>query len=291
MDLDANYGAAALCLVDLLRLQLPEKQAAARSELERVKGMVKAAGGSPLLQARKAAVEQLVRALAERAFDAADPAALPIRGKGEALSDGRIRVRYPGDDAQGCADFELQKEADDNRQRVKLSYGGPTQLTPGTSGMELIGSGQLNWPIPLRGKQEYEFAFEIRGTVSFNLVVCADPDNGFILIEPDGTAVIADRKSGIFDQIGAPGDIYRDKVHRLRVVHDGEKKVEVFFDGARTAQVPNVGARVRGSFGILVHSSTAVIVKEVVVTGVPDPSDPTQLREHYVLSVLAGLWP
>jgi hypothetical protein len=59
----------------------------------------------------------------------------------------------------------------------------------------------------------------------------------------------------------------------------------------RTALLPNVGARVRGSFGFFVHSSTAVIVREIIISGVPDPLDPTAFRDQYVATVLAGLWP
>jgi hypothetical protein len=158
--------------------------------------------------------------------------------------------------------------------------------------MQLIGSGVLDFPLPLRGRQEIEVAFQIKGAaVAFRVMICADPDYGMILVDPSGTVLILDRKSGIGDEVGEPGQLYLNHTHRLRIVHDGEKHLEVFLDDKRTAELKNVGARVRGTCGFAVHSSNAVMVKEISIAGVPDPLDPTCLREQFVTTVLASLWP
>ncbi len=291
-EIDTQIGAAAEALVDLQRTALGPGVAFG-AELARVEALAGRFREHPLFTARAEAIEMLVRALAERAFSLADPAAIGVHGKVERLPDGRAKVRYPGPAKGSGADFAVQADNEDDKSLAvgKLSYDGPTELADGGDGMRLIGSGVLRWAVPLRGRQEIELAFEATGATLFSLVVCADADNGLILVDPNGTVAILDRKSGIADHVGTPGEIYLQQTHRLRVVHDGEKRLEVFLDGKRTAELANVGARVRGDLGLFIHSSNALKVHELVIIGVLDPTDPLPLRDRFVQAAVDRIWP
>jgi hypothetical protein len=290
-DLDADYGLAALGLLELQQLELGDDPAAARAALVEFEQIVHRHGKHPLLQTRKTAVEQLARALAERAFTLSDAGAMGIRAQIEQLDDQRVRLRYAQPETAANLDF-APVPAEDLQlfQVTRIAYDGPTAITAAGKHWHLIGAGFLRWAVPLAGAQEIEIDFEVvGGQGDFALFLCRE-EGRWIWVSPDGQLQILDESTGMRDQVGKPTPLFLDKVHRLRVVHDGKKQVQTWLDGNLVATLPGVGNCLRGDLLLLVRSSEAIRLHGLVITGRLDPTDPLPLRERSVQEVLQRLW-
>ncbi|HLQ37443.1 MAG TPA: hypothetical protein VK348_06565, partial [Planctomycetota bacterium] len=292
-DLSGDHGLAAAALLELQRLRPPPEPAAARSVLERLQQLLRQQGSHALLQSRKDAIDRLARALAERAFTADSAEALGLEGVVERLADGRVTVSYPRPADVLGADFTLQQgdQVATGLAMPRLVYDGPPQLQTVDGKCQMIGAGLFRWAAPLGGEAEFEIGFELVGRGSnFGLVVNAD-DTGLVFVQPDGSVAIIDRSSGIDENVGTPAQLFIGKAHRLRIHCDGQKRLQVWLDGARTADLPNIGRRTRGDFGLLVHASEPVKVQSLKLTARIAPVDPLPLREKFVQGVLGKLWP
>ncbi|MBK8100302.1 MAG: hypothetical protein IPK26_24640 [Planctomycetes bacterium] len=291
--LDAEHGAAAAALWALQRLAEPTSVADAQKAMEAAIAAVLPVRHLPLLQARREAVLQVIRALAERAFAVDDAATVGIRGAVQKLGDGRLEVRYPGGTATN-ADFtavDTGKGAELDDGLPQISYDGPTQLAVRGKGLELIGSGVLRWAVGLRGRQEIELTYEFAGFGVFGIVVCLDEETGsHLTVQADGTVTIVDTKTRMVDQLGSGIELFEKQRYRLRIVHDGEKRLETWVDGKRIAEVPNVGSCVRGDLCLFVRSSNAIKVGELKIVAQMDPADPLPLREAFVTAAQTRLW-
>jgi hypothetical protein len=288
-DLDAQYGAEAVLLEALLRESLPDDRDAAVQALARLRAATAAAG--PLLGKRKAAVEQFARALAERAFALDDAAAMGIHGSVQKTADGRLRIEYRDPAAAPGLDFAAMPPAEMKiEEQTRIAYDGPTAVRADGKRWSAIGCGLLRWAAPLTGPVELELEYLLPGEGSeLELFFCRAPGRHLEVIV-DGRIGIEDQVSRISDVVGKMEPIYLDKLHKLRVVHDGSKKVTVQLDGKTTAELPNVGNCVGGELLLYVRSSQPVPIHSLVVTGRLDPSDPPAVRERFVQGVLQQLW-
>lgn len=294
-DCNAAYGAAGAAVLELARLPQVEEREQAAASLARLRELVQAFGKSPVFERRKQAIEKLARAYAERAFRPDDLAALGVRGavtKGDGES---VRVQYAAPNLAPNADFTPLSAKELEAVPVpdtKLTHVGPSGLLPAPEGYQLVGSAWLRWPVGLSGKQLVELDFVIRADFvpEFGVVMCATGER-MLVVYPTGSAQVLDPENQMVDAVGGGAQLMSDKQHQLRIEHDGKKSVRVSIDGKQTAALADVGRLTSGELMVYVHASTPVLIKRLVIAGVPTPADPQQLRDRYVADVLRGLWP
>lgn len=291
-DLDDNYGAGAVALAELQQLSAPQDQASAREALQRLQDVLREHGREALLQGRKEVIDPLARALAERSFGTDDAEAMGVRGAVEKLADGRIRCVYQDPQQVGNADFTLVPPKElDVTQESRIAYDGPTQLWRKSKVWRLIGAGLLRWAVPLSGPQEVEIDYEYTSAQGeFGVVLCHSPGR-YLFVDPFGIASIIDEQQRIRDSVGSPPELLREQVHKLRIVHDGKKKLRTWVDGKEVATLPSVGDCLEGELLLLVRSSEAFQLSRISVTGKLAPGDPLKLRDKFVRGVLRQLWP
>jgi len=294
-DCDANFGAPAAALLDVMRLPPTEDAEQARGSLQRLRQLVAAHRHAPLFLRRKAALDKLVRAHAERAFRLDDIEGLGVHGVVTKPGSGAIQVEYGGTTLPASADFTALTAAEREavpQDGTKITWAGASGLSVVAGGYHLVGSTWLRWPVGLSGQQVVELEFIVRGDFvpDFGIAIGAR-DGRMMLVRPTGSVQVFDPDNQVFDAIGGGAQLVRDQAHRLRIEHDGKKTLRVAIDGKATATVADVGKITGGDVLLAVHSSSPVFVTRLVICGVPDPGDPGQLRERFVRSVLESLWP
>lgn len=294
-DFDPARGTAAAALVEILRLPREDDADAAAKALQRLRALVRQHGSTPLLQRRKAAIEALARAFAERAFRPEEPSSLGVHGKITSGDGGALTVAYADPAQAPAADFgpltpeQLQGVP---QEATRIAFGGQSGLSPAPAGYQLVGSTWVKWAVPLRGPQtvELQFVIEADFVPDFGLALCMEPGR-MMLVYPTGGVQVLDVERQVVDAIGGGAMLEVGKTHTLRVEHDGKQALRVRLDGKETANVTDVGRLTAGNLCLFVHSSTPVRIPSLTITGVPDPSDPQQYRDRWVAAVLGGLWP
>lgn len=288
-DLDAEYGVAAFALDRLQSEALPEDHQGARTAL--VELVKVTSTNNELFVRRKAAVEQLARALAERAFALDDAEALGIHATLQPQADGRVRIEYKDPRAAPSADFSHAPDEDLRfAKRPGIAYDGPTCVQPLDDHWGAIGSGFLRWAMPLVGPHEIEFEYQISGeNSSISVIFCRAPGR-HIQATADGRLLIDDQTRGIKDSAGSTTGVTIGEPHRLRIVHDGAKQASVHLDGSSRAQLQSVGNCIDGEFLLAVRSSTPIHIRKLTITGKLDPANPAAIRERYVQQALSRLW-
>lgn len=288
VDLGPDQGSESLLLEELQQVSLPENRADAEALLAKL--LVGTQRGGPLLQQRRAACEQLARALAERTFALDDAASLGVRGTITKLPDGRVQVAYDRVDAAPNCDFTVVPDAPYHfPEDGRLSYEGPTCIEPHGVAFGAIGNGFLRWAMPLTGAQEVEFDFQLPGENSVLVLLLCAAAGRELQVLGDGRLFLNDNSRGIRDRNGSPRFVRIGEPVRLKVVHDG-KKVAVFYNGTPSAQLPGVGACVDGELVLGVRSSDHVLIRKLTITGKLDPANPGPIRERFVAGVLARMW-
>ncbi|MCA8973329.1 MAG: hypothetical protein KDC98_01340, partial [Planctomycetes bacterium] len=142
--LDASYGTEALAIERLQQRALPDKATEARQALAELTALTRLRG--PLVTRRQQALEDLTRALAERAFALDDADALGIHGTMATLGDNRVRIEYSDATAAPDADFSLAKDAPFQFvNSAGIAYNGPTCVRPQDGHWGVIGNGFLRW--------------------------------------------------------------------------------------------------------------------------------------------------
>lgn len=288
---ELEEGRAAAALARWQTEALPEEPAAAAAALAQLREVLRMHGGSPLLQARRATIDQLARALAERAFQLDASGALGITGSVAAQDDGSMLVTYPNPARAPTADFAEVADAG-GQGVIRIAYDGPTELRADGNGYRLIGNGRLRWAFPLAGRQEVQFKFRFQGQGDFVVELCRQ-DQGVLLVRPEGTITIldVDRNGVLRDEKGTPTQLHLEQVYTLRLVHDGSRQLEVFLDGKRTALLDVLGNRLGGELVFGVMSSSPIRITDLSIRGRIEPDDPLPLRDRFVEQALQGLWP
>lgn len=292
-DLDAASGRGAQVLAQLQGMPAVEDAAAARQQLAELTALVRDHTASPLLTKRKAGIEQLARAYAERAFRPDDLDALGITGKVQALGDGRITVTYPDPAQAPTADFTPVPEAEREwlGKQARLPYGGHSGLSPVPGGYQLVGSELLRWALPLSGPQvvELEFRFEEQVFPEF-LVVMSVTDGAGLFASPGGSVQVLDVHDEELDPSPLGGTtVIVGKPNKLRLDFDGQKVLTSSVNGKVSSTI-DVGRLQGGELWLMVHTGTPVKITNLSITGKPDPRDPQAMRERFVARVLAELW-
>jgi hypothetical protein len=294
-DLDASLGTAGAALDELLRLPISDDRELAAAALVRLQANVKAFGRTPTFERRKAAIERVARAYAERAFRADDAAALGIQGAVTRGDGGVMQVDYSPPSPAAVADFAPvpPKELEGVPAAPnKIAYTGASGLQVAPDGYRLIGSAWLRWPVALAGRQvvEIDYVIDADFVPDFGVALCATAGR-MLLVMPTGGVQAFDPEGQFVDAVGGGAQLMAGATHKLRIEHDGKKSATVSIDGKVTATLGDVGRMKAGDVMLFVHSSTAVRIVRLRVAGVPTPTDPQQVRERYVLGVLRGLWP
>lgn len=292
-DCDPQYGAPAAALLELARLPQVDDQAGAAASLQRLRELLRRHGRTPLFERRKASIDKLARAFAERAFRLDDPEALGLRGAATRADDGTVHVEYVAGSPSPDADFTLLagKELEGlPPQAARIAWSGQSGLAATADGWQLVGSAWLRWAVGLSGRQAVEIEFAIRADFvpDFGVAMCAG-EGRMMLVHPTGGVQVFDVEQQVFDAIGGGATLMVDQTHKLRIEHDGRKSMQVSLDGKPTARVQDVGRMTAGDLLLWVHASTPVAIRRIAVDGVPDPADPQRLRDRYVQSVLATL--
>lgn len=292
-DLDAASGRGAQVLAQLQNMPAVEDAAVARERLTELSSLVRDNAASPLLTKRKAGIELLARAYAERAFRADDLDALGITGTVRALGDGRITVTYPEPAKAPTADFTPVPEAERKwlGKQARLPYGGRSGLSPIAGGYQLVGSELLRWALPLSGPQvvELEFRFEENVFPEF-LVVMSVTDGAGLFASPGGSVQVLDVHDEELDPSPLGGTtVIVGEPNKLRLDFDGQKVLTSSVNGKVSSTV-DVGRLQGGELWLMVHTGTPVQISNLSITGKPDPRDPQAMRERFVARVLAELW-
>ncbi|MEO6597915.1 MAG: hypothetical protein ABIP94_24495, partial [Planctomycetota bacterium] len=195
-DLDASLDMGAAVLTEMMRMPQVDDAEKAQVALARLQVIVRDLGKSPLLQRRKPAIELLVRAFAERAFQVDDMESLGIRDAVTRGKTGSVTAEYTDAKRAPNADFvpltPKERESLGLMER-KISYSGDSGLMPAQSGYQLIGSTWLRWPVGLAGKQTVEMEFIINADFvpDFGLALCA-AENRLLLASPTGGVHVFD---------------------------------------------------------------------------------------------------
>jgi hypothetical protein len=287
--IDASYGLAAAELGWLQQLAMPTERTAALAALVRLRDAT--SDGAPLWQRRKAAIEQLARALAERAFALDDAEALGIRGKVESLPDGRVKITYPDPATAPTADFSPTDAAPIQwTDESRVAYDGPTCVQPNGTVHAAIGSGFLQWAMPLVGPHEISFEFQLPEENSGVALLCCVAPGRYLRVTAGGQLHINDQTSVLRDSKGRSGGVTSKEPHRLRFVNDGQKTARVELDGRQTAELKSIGNCTGGSIILGVRSSSPVPIRNLTIVGKLDPADPGAIRERFVQRWLGELW-
>lgn len=297
-DLDSDFakmtGRDAAALLTLQELPQTNNRDEADKALTTIRELLQAYGQSPLLQRRKPAITKLARAFAERAFRIDEPAALGLLGDVTRNDNGLMTADYSNALAAPTADFTplTKKELEALPiQQAKTTYAGRSGLTANAGGYQLVGSQWLRWAVPLGGKQSVEIQFSANGDFvpDFGVALCCGPGR-MILARPTGGAQVFDLEKDLVDSVGGGAQLMADKVHTLRVEHDGKKQLTVSVDGKQTALVGNVGRMLSGDLYLYVSSSTPTTVARIKISGRPDPRNPQAYRDRFVAAVLRDIW-
>src|SRR5207245_2364732 len=97
----------------------------------------------------------------------------------------------------------------------RVAYDGPTGLEPAGDVWQLIGSGILDWVMPLQGKQVFEFSFAVKENAIFALQMCAEDGNGLLTISMNGKVHVHDAQSRIDDEVGEGEPVFIGRRHKL----------------------------------------------------------------------------
>lgn len=292
-DFDANAGRGAQMLAQLQAMPAVAEAQEARRQLAILTALVRDNAAAPLLTKRKAGIEQLARAYAERAFRPDDLDALGVTGSVQALGDGRITVTYPDSDKAPTADFTPVPE--DARKwlgkMARLPYGGRSGLSPIKGGYQLIGSELLRWALPLTGPQvvEFDFRFDEQVYPDF-LVVMSVHDGAGLFANPGGSVQVLDVHDEELDPSPLGGTtVIVGEPNKLRLDFDGKKVLTASVNGKVSSTV-DVGRLLGGELWLLVHTGSPIKISNLSITGKPDPRDPQAMRERFVARVLGELW-
>jgi len=293
-DLDADRGRAAAALVTMLSLPQSDGREQALEALATMRELVQAHGESALLQRRKVAIRKLARAYAERAFRIEEPSGLGLKGAVARSAKGVMTASYTKSASAPRADFmPLSKQQLEQLpiQQTKTTYAGRSGLTAKNGIYELIGSKWLRWAVPLRGPHTVQLKFAVSGDFvpDFGIGIGVGPGR-MMLVYPTGSVQVIDMQQRVMDSVGGGGQLIADKVHTLRIEHDGKKRMTVSLDGKQTAKVGNVGRIVGGDVYMYVSSSNPIKVSGIEISGTPNPGNPQEYRDRYVTSIVRGLW-
>lgn len=288
-DLDITAGAAAQLLQSLQTQELPNEHASAQELLHRL--LASTRSGAPLWQRRREPTQQLLRALAERAFSTSDPAALGIRGTLTKLDNERVRVHYPSPAQSPNLDFTGIEQAPVKFARGgRIAYDGPTQVRPESDHWALIGNGALQWPMPWRGAMTIELEYQFAEQSSdFVLMLCVAPGR-YLLVDINGRVKIDDSTTNLRDEKGVAETVFIAQPQRMKIEHDGAKQMTVEVNGKRTATVASVGNCTHGHILLVVRSSAPIHLRNFSISGTLDPRRPGELRERSVQRLLASMW-
>lgn len=286
-------GGDAAALAWLQALELPGDPAAARALLERLERDVVPFAQGPALAPRRELLIGLTRALAERTFSPDDPRCLGIEGPLETLGDGRVRLDYTSPQPGTATGFALgsgQLAGMLGNLLSGVAYEGPTELRTAGEVWHLIGAGLLEYVLPMQGRQEFEIHYTAPEHSFLALLMCGHDDKGFVLVHFDGTVHVADTERGIADTLGDTQVIYAGQKQKLRIAHDGDKKLVVRINDRVVTTVPSTGARNDGRLGLVVRSSKPIVVHQIRIEGKPMAVDPENAREAFVDRVVQRLW-
>lgn len=293
-DLDGDRGRAAAALVTMLNLPQTNDREQALEALATMRQLVRAHGESGLLQRRKVAIRKLARAYAERAFRIEEPSALGLSGTVERSAKGMMTASYTKSSVAPRADFApLTKQQLEQLpiEQTKTTYSGRSGLTAKDGIYQLVGSKWLRWAVPLRGRHSVELKFAVSGDFvpDFGIGIGVGPGR-MMIVYPTGSVQVMDLQQRVMDTVGGGGQLMVDKVHTLRIEHDGKKRMTVSLDGQQTARVGNVGRMVGGDVYLYVSSSNPIKVSGIKISGTPNPGNPQEYRDRYVTSIVRGLW-
>lgn len=290
----AGPGGAAEALLAMQSMPRSDDPKVAQQQLARLQELLAVDGRSPLLQARKDAIEGLARAYAERSFRPDDFSALGLTGAIE-TKDGVTTVSYRDAKASPNADFVEVPEADRTWfvPRPKLPYGGAVGLTPAGTGYQVAGTTHLRWAVPLRGAFRIEVVYRVSPADDGHLDL-------FTMVEDRWTASChyggsvqllharADDDTSIAP-IGGGAQILTEAANTWVIEFDGTKTLVVTVNGKETARVDTRGHQ-QGELWLLPHCGSPMAIESITVRGTPDPRDPARLRDRFVARILGGLW-
>lgn len=290
-DFDPSRGKLALWLWRQREAEMPEEAGAAGDALRALRELVRAQKGHELIAARREDLTTYARALAERSFSMADASLLGLHGKASGGGEGPIRVVYDEPADLPGSDFTEEAVWDWKQILPELVFQGAPQIRNSGGRVELIGSGMLNWKLPLRAPLTMELEVEFTGTGQANLLlgVCCEGEKGVIFGTAHGGIFIADAESRIMDQIGEQEGLYANQKYRLRIEHDGET-LKFSRDGKQTAFLERVGSRTQGNVALLIHTSNPFVIHSLTIEGDVDVRQSPEFRASYVKAVLEDLW-
>ncbi|MDO8349504.1 MAG: hypothetical protein Q7T30_04690, partial [Planctomycetota bacterium] len=288
---DPTAGTAGEGLWQLQNLKLAEPRPDALRQLQIVQSILKANRTAPQFVARRPTIDALVGAVAERAFDPTDETQYGLDGKVSRLADGRICVEYSRPREVASLDCTLEKLRDPpfSTPKEKIEHAGPDGFVALDPIWQWVGSGYTTWAVPLRGHQTVEFDFTITGFGYWHVLLCSE-GNAALAVALSGVVTVLDPATGINGDVGTSKVVAEGERTRFHIDFDGESKLEVRQGVETTAKVTEVGTRRRGALRFCVHASPGANIANMRITGMPDLSDPTPLRQRYVSRVIAEAW-
>lgn len=293
-DLDAEQARGAEALAELQGLPRTNDAAEASRCLQRAVQLLADHRGSPLLQQRRPALDELVRAYAERCFRADDLDGLGITGKVTKLADGRIQVVYDDPSKAPTADFTPVPEDESKwlNRGGRVPYGGPAGITAWGKGYQLGGSALLRWIVPMAGRQSVAFDLHVQTAQELDFFVAMGAHaGGALFATPVGSVQVLQSNDAEIDPrpIGGGAMLATDRPNKLQFECDGEKSLVVTVNGKAMANVDAQGFT-SGELWLFLRLGSPPLLTNLTITGRPSPRDLGKLRAQFVARCLKQAW-
>jgi hypothetical protein len=246
---------------------LPEGTSAAEAAFAELAEFARSSGDLEPVEQRADALARYGSALLHSAFSASGPA-LALRGRTEALADGRVRLTYA---------FERPEELQDFQQRRYLSA-----LCSGRSAADfevadgcLSGAGCLSahHVLEFEGPSSVHCSYRVREpshsydpSTLLQLGLADDGLGSFVTCSHNGGVFVLDMARQQQEQRVSPVTLSIGQRYELEVRSDGEGKVESFLDQRSVAQV-NAGARRQGGVFLFATTELTIEIDALVIEG------------------------